>query len=340
MASRSPELVEQAVRPFGLAHQDDATKKAADLPNDESACVKALEQSAYSRTWTQLEQMKVFAKIRRSRSHAQFAKAMLGSLRAFLDMLVRDDGTMAVAEIASTLSGAVNDYCAARKQLHGSSGACPVPVKSESIERAFEIVGALVSYGTSYRASTSAEGEDSAKLAEFRAEQRKQAMAALIDVLTDRSNRSGDWVTSFGASVGLARSWIDMRAPDDTSENAGGSTENELPLRLDTGLSIQYLPDGLSPGAHFQLSFLDLAQYAALRAGEGSDDIENADADVRTALIFGASGGILFGNPSLPFLFSAFVGYAPWLRFDAEQGRGAYVTAFSVGIYVPFIDFN
>lgn len=282
-----------------------------------------------------LEKLAELADKREQRSNARFARAMIGSLRAFLDMLVREDGTMAVAEVGSTLSGAVAEYCAAREEVDGR-GKCSVAVRSKDIERAFRVVGALVSYSTSYRTASGPDDADPAKLAELRADQRKKAMESLIDAMTDRVNRGGDWIASLGASVGFAASLNGVRRGNGADGDGTGPAFNVLPLRLATGLSLQEVPDGW--GWHFQLTLADIAQFAATRWEQSS--IEGAEPDVRSAILFGADVGIVLGKPSFPFVLAAFGGYAPWLRFDEERVRGAYVFGGTAGIYVPFIDFN
>jgi hypothetical protein len=275
---------------------------------------------------TNLEEL---AKVRLESRQARFAQSMVSTLGFFLEALIKEDPVSAIAELSRTMSDSVYESCDATRDLSGTSK-CIVSTTSEDLERSFAVISAIVSYGMTY----TTDGKNSNDSAEFRADQRKKAMEVLIESLTDRAGRSGEWVFSLGSVVGFAFAWS---APRDEEFKL-----NLSPLRLETGLSAQYLPAGAAwPlsnwGFHAQISVLDLAQYVAIRSEEG--DVQTTEPGLETAIFFGGTLGALIGRPSAPILVGLFGGMAPGLQFEGAE-KGAYVFGATTAIYIPFIDLN
>lgn len=296
--------------------------------------------------------LKLIARLRHRQQRARFALSIVKSLRALMDVATGGDAAPAIAEVSRTFSGAVADHCAESRVLDGNSNCSGLPVTSRQIERAFGVLTALTSYATSYRPTKDGQGAD---LASRRADERKKAMEALVDAVTDRTNRGGEWVFSFGANVGFAVSYVNPQDPQDASRkdlDNGSGQINRTPLRLETGFALdlvpnptpgRILPSGWGVGFHAQASILDLAQYIASREptpanSAANNEIEIAKPRVATAAFLGGSLGLLVGPPRYPAVLGAFAGWAPDLEFGST--RSAWMVGGSAGIYVPFIDFN
>jgi hypothetical protein len=183
----------------------------------------------------------------------------------------------------------------------------------------------------------------------LRAEERKKALDSLIEAVTDRTDREGDFVISLGANVNLG---FDGRFPNGaTSED---EYVNALPLSLRTGLAFQLLPNRrswLPLGGHVMVSALDLAQFATLNATDPEASVENADpnaeetapvapkAEITTAVRFGLELGVLFGKPSFPIAVTGQFAYVPKVTYGWLT-RSEWSVGASVGVFVPFFDFN
>ena len=115
-------------------------------------------------------------------------------------------------------------------------------------------------------------------------------------------------------------------------------------------MALDWLPgddwNALKPlGLHLQASLLDLGQFLTV------SDATLADPSAATPFYFGAQVGFLLGTPKYNVLVAADGGYAPGMQYaktvdvggsngPAKVLEGGWRLGGSIGMYVPFIDFN
>ncbi|HMJ15358.1 MAG TPA: hypothetical protein VK524_28275 [Polyangiaceae bacterium] len=262
------------------------------------------------------------------RRNHQSALVLARALRGIVSALQGNDVTTAIVELAGVFESAIVAECAARKAT------CAIPVTTAQLRRGFRILSALAAYGASYRQMDGA--KDAAQAARVSADERRKAVESLIEAVTDRSERYGDWIVSLGSNVAITA---------DTRMVKGASDYfNKTPFSLKTGLALEWLPGPrflFDPGLHFMFSFLDLTQYAAI----GGTSKERQDGDsppeprLASALRLGLEAGVLVGDPTFPLALTGHFGLVPEVDYG-DGSRAEWSAGGSLGIFVPFIDFN
>lgn len=250
--------------------------------------------------------------------------ALLPRLRALLDGVTRRDLAGGLQAAIPLVIAATTDNCTN----------CVVKMSDANLKKWFRIVGAIVSYSTSY---AKIEGDDHAAIEKQRQEIRKKAMNDLIDAATDRSGRDGDDIWSLGASVGFGRFAFSKNGTNSGTDCSKGNSDEgankcEFALSIPLGLSYEKGVGGKS-AFHIQLSALDLANY--LRKGEGGEAI---DPDFLTAVDLNFRASITFGEY---VDVGAVIGWTPFQEIDGVVSdlQGGYAGIF-VGTYIPILDLN
>jgi hypothetical protein len=198
-------------------------------------------------------------------------------------------------------------------QCEGTQKCAGTPITSAQVQKTFALLGAMVSYASTYR------------------DDKPTGDSTKDNTLAKQ--RADELVFSVGVGVGGGFQWASGRE--------GGEDNIVAPfVALPVGFAADVLPGGWSAtsllGLHFQLSALDVAQYAA---------IDNKGAtptpDAGTAVFLGGAAGVLLGTPSVSFLVGVNGGYAPTLHWtDNARGNGAGRLGLFAGTYIPFFDFN
>jgi hypothetical protein len=232
---------------------------------------------------------------------------MMATLRGFADVLRGSDITSATVAFQQVIQQAIVRHCDEQDKR-----VCDVPITKSQLTRGFKVLAALATYGSSYRKMN---GEQAtAEEEQLRADERRKAVESLIDAVTDRVDREGDFVVSLGANVALG---LEGRSAQDRQDYI-----NRMPLSLKTGVALQWLPDPL--GWHAMISVLDLAQYATL-SQDGTTKLKPEG-----ALRVGLEGGALLGKPSFPVTLTAQVGYVPWVKYG-ENTRPEFTIGAGIG---------
>jgi hypothetical protein len=258
--------------------------------------------------------------------------------RTLTNAILDEDTSEAVIESSSFLADLLGDAYSA---VCETDAGCDhrVPLTEAQLSKTFVMLGALVSYASTYAGNKTDSQGTTAEVAKQRADQRKKAMEEFIDAATDRRNRSGDRIFSAGVAVS-------MGAVRSSSSDAPAFWQPLLSLPL--GAAFQRLPGEYNVGFHAQAQAFDLGQYLATQSGA------TLDRRIGTALFFGGTVGILIGNSKASALVGVEGGYAPELTWHTNTTQQAgssngsaskTVTGFSrlgliLGTYVPFFDFN
>ncbi len=251
----------------------------------------------------------------------QTVLALLPRLRALLDGVTRRD-------LAGGLQAAIPLVIAATTA--GCKKKCVVKFSDDNLKKWFRIIGAIVSYSTSY---AKIEGEDQAAIEKQRGEIRKKAMNDLIDAATDRTGRDDDRIWSLGAGVGFGRLWV--------GKNGDEGFEDDLALSIPLGLSVEFktrkpiLPlfGATAMRPHIQFSALDLANYLRKEGGEV------VEPNLYTAVDFNARLSMAFWDY---VDVGAVIGWTPYQKGDdgeISELQGGYAGVF-VGTYIPIFDLN
>lgn len=283
------------------------------------------------------------------------ALGLVRTLRGIVAALQGGEVTAAVVDLGKVFESAIVDECARQGDQR-----CSLPVTSSQLKKGFRILTGLATYGASYRKADA--NEEPGEIEKLRAEERQKAVESLIDAVTDRSERYRDTIWSLGANVAFTGDYRVVGKGGDDSPNY----VNKVPLSLPMGVAFQWLPnEGTTflgkPGVHVMLSVIDLMQFATLGGEESNesddtttnpppgpgemsteepeDDLDPPDAEFTSALRLGLQVGMLLGEPSYPIALS---GHAAWIpRVDyGEFPRQEWSVGVSLGVFVPFIDFN
>lgn len=185
-----------------------------------------------------------------------------------------------------------------------------------------------------------------AELQAAQREQRTQIIENLIESVTDRSDRHGEWVVSLGVNVGF-----DVTGVQFNQEDSDGDFEANYQtpiLTLPTGIAVQYLPgktleDGsggwTGTGAHLMISLLDLGQFVAY-----DTDGNIARPRWNTVLSPGFQAGWAFGDASNTFVLGGDFRYVPALFADTNEASpetgGVIRLGVFLGYYVSLFDLN
>ncbi len=302
----------------------------------------ALSLSVLEEAWSRSDPKSNELELAEKRSvHERFA-----ALRALVEALVNERYGEVVQQGGAILSSLIADSCKDEK------GTCEVALTSEQAEKWFGVLGAFASYAGSYHAKSD-DDLSSEELAKFQAEERKTAMKELINAATDRHGRGGDILFSLGVLVGTTMGQRTQRTKD-ASDEIGETKGRYEGLSLPTGVALEWLPrDARSKpthwskfwahfGLHLQFSLLDLGQFVTV------SDKELAEPTPATPFYFGGQVGVLVGTPKYNALFAFDGGYAPGMTYKEETDEstpkevlpGGWRFGGSVGMFVPFLDFN
>lgn len=227
-------------------------------------------------------------------------------------------------------------------------------------ERALQKASALLSGVASYSATYSSAGRDEKSESELQAA-RSEALEDLVDAVTRRNDRHGEWVVSLGMPIGFATGYQWVRTRERHFEADGAATTEQdatfrkggfMPpqLELPLGVGVQKLVGGrwrkglrkgdsrvFFDGFHMYVSALDLGQFVAYKL-EDDDDIEDDDGKSMTAeekstdaeisrprwdSVFGPGVqlGWAFGRPDNMFVLAAGFRYAPTLFAESFDTR-------------------
>lgn len=237
------------------------------------------------------------------------------------------------------------------KRKAGAAATCSFEL---DMERIAGILSGIASYSVTYVAAANADKSDG----ELRAA-REKALEGVVDLVTQRAYRHGEWVVSLGIPVGFS-------AGGQYLLNRGGKSEGWQAmypqLQVPLGIAVQRLPgahyargkgrcSACSPddpndfqydGIHMMATLIDLGQYAAYE-GDGTPS------QLRWDSLFspGLQVGWAFGTPANSFLVSAEGRYAPTLfsgtsSLAIEDGQlgGAVRMGLTLSYYVSLVDFN
>lgn len=264
--------------------------------------------------------------------------------------ILQDDVGRALIATASLLGRMIDRVPEAKNGEVGGHG--------KALRKITRLLGAFTAYASTY--STDPKGDEQ-KIKELH-EARKAAVESLIDAMTDRTERGGEWVFSVGVNVGLGVGGMVLQQPASrcTLDVPGvqrricwgdSAVQGRLPqLQLPMGIALEYLPPtgGRGPregssskrglGGHFQLSLLDLAQFLAY-----DEKGTVAQPTWGNAFMIGGQAGFLIGNATNNLFLGLDWGYAPTLFSKAEdptKGSGAFRFGVTASYYVPLLDFN
>jgi len=199
----------------------------------------------------------------------------------------------------------------------------------KAIERAKPWVTVLSSHATALKVEHETQEEaDAARTA------RVEAIEAVIDETTRRSNRDGQFVASLGGNPGVEWGTFQRAQAGVPEEDGKLLLPVDPQLRVPMGLSLQYLPDRRQRGrkstrpawvgAHTQLTLVD-PSYLLTTADE-------TEVSWNDFMVVGGQVGVIVGTPSIPFNF----GYQGQCSLDkSDCSHGVYLS-----YYVPFLDFN
>jgi hypothetical protein len=247
-----------------------------------------------------------------------------GLTRALFD----DDMQAVILSGSSLLTRALQRIAPNDNGAHGSPAQY-----AKWISKVTKVAGAVGAYAVTY---SNDQGSDPELVKEAH-DARKQAVESLIEAMTDRSNRPGEWVFSFGLNPGLVAAGFQYAAGEDK--------KNFMPPQLSVplGLGLDKLPntsdDGpLAVGQHFQFTLMDPAQLIAY---DKSAQVTERRWD--TFLTIGLQYGLIIGTPSQPFMIGADARWAPSLFPQEDAGKvksGALRMGLFASYYVPVFDLN
>lgn len=202
---------------------------------------------------------------------------------------------------------------------------------SGSSQKLTRVAGTVAAYAATFQTSPSSP-EDRKRQHEVR----KELVSGLVDSLTDRSDRAGDWVVSLGVLPSLTYG-VQWTKSD--------SYETRLPppqLALPAGAAIQYLPsDECRFGVHFSFSPIDVGQYLAI--GHDDGDVSVSEPSWASAATAAVQAGLLVGEPGAAFFVGVDARYSPAVFSpggDPTKGGGAGRVGLMLGYYVPLLDLN
>jgi len=238
--------------------------------------------------------------------------------------------------------------------LCGSDQNCSsLPLTNSQARTGIAVLNGFISYASTYRApSHSNETEKTdAERERLRHGERKKAMESLIDSATDRSNRRGKHILSFGVGVGFG---MNVRYARGAGLRPYPDTEKVLfvpQLSLPTGLAYDYFEPNASHGYHIQAAIFDVGQYLAIDSSTGNFARPTPGTFVSPSLQL----AFLLASPRTPVVVGIQGGYSPGFKADdftppcgqgevclgpiERQPGSAFLGGF-IGTYIPFIDFN
>jgi hypothetical protein len=171
------------------------------------------------------------------------------------------------------------------------------------------------------------QGKESGELAKIR----QESLDTLIDAVTDRTARTGEYILSVGGNVGVFAGLQNVvnRSLDADSRSAGAW----LPM----GLALQWMPEA-KPGVgfHSMLYFFDLGQYVFVREAA----LSLTEVSWQNAFTLGGQLGLVIA----PWGPSALISVGPYFQYTPlisdNQGNAFYNFGLGIGLYIPFFDLN
>jgi len=167
------------------------------------------------------------------------------------------------------------------------------------------------------------------------------AVKGLIARLTRRAGRRSGAVISLGGSFALIGGARLAREPGGRADWTYAS-----PIHLGLGFGLDTYHSHEKAGLHVELSAVDLGQYVAISDG----NVAVAKPDLRAAFAPSAKVGVHFALKETPLFLALFGGASPFIRTvpvdDTNTGaqvagdRMTWTAGLTLGIYVPFLDFN
>jgi hypothetical protein len=213
-----------------------------------------------------------------------------------------------------------------------------------SLQKAIKLLGSVASYVQVYEETKDKDAAEAKSV-------RKKAIENLIDSTTDRSERGGDRIYSFGIPVGLTTGfrW--------TPETAVITNQNKFPRlyehdrafawRLPLAVAMQRLPGPRHVGWHAALTFADLGNFVRGEANSKDDDIAWKD-----FVQIGLQAGVTFGNGQHMLIIAGDVSWSPGLyerdvtvmhtdgTNEVLHRSGALFAGITLAYYVPLFDLN
>lgn len=163
------------------------------------------------------------------------------------------------------------------------------------------------------------------------AEIRQASLDTLINAVTDRTARTGEYILSLGGNVGVFTGLQNVVTK--TLETAPWSAGAWLPV----GLALQWMPE-VTPGVGFHslLYFFDLGQYIFVE----ETALSLNQVTWRNAFTIGGQLGMVIApwGPSVLISLGPYVQYTPLI--SDGQGNAFYHFGLGLGLYIPFFDIN
>jgi hypothetical protein len=223
------------------------------------------------------------------------------------------------------LAAAMRDGAALGRAFVAAAERMLPAAERKDVARGLRVLATLTAYAATYTGSSPS--------AEEGHKQRTSLLESLTRDMTNRTERAGDTIASFGGSLRV------MGGRRISHTHAGErDTAWTPPLALPLGFAIDYLrdrPDG--GGFHMELGILDLGQYLAWDEGGTV-----ATPELTSALSPSLALGYFWGR-ELPFFAGVTAGYTPSFDFDASDDtdrKGAVNLGVTFGVYVPLLDLN
>lgn len=196
------------------------------------------------------------------------------------------------------------------------------------------LLGAVAAYSQTY-VQVPADATDAQKVQFLEAQQtaRKEALESVINAATDRQNRGGEAIWSFGAGVGASLASLQHVI------GASGVDVEAIQLQVPIGIAWQRLPGGAGGWKgiplHVMGTLVDLGHYVA------TDRSVSESPDWQAILAPGIQAGIPIGkSPSNFFVVGGSASYAPRFNTTATEVRSAWHLGGFVSFFVPFWDMN
>jgi len=287
----------------------------------------------------------------------------LRKLRALVDGITDENTPAAIsagAELVTSIIGACEDPAPKTQSKEDPLAKC---AKSRKLETATRLLSGIASYAVTY----SSAAQTGKTEAELRAS-RKDALEGMIDAVTRRTHRHGDWVFSLGIPIGFTtgaqflrtRNFVDTRecvlgSGKSYFRSPGKCNTQVMPPQLEVplGFALQRLVgrryskghvnrEKLEKlhfdGFHAFVSLIDLGQFLAY-------DQQGKLNEPRWSTLFspGLQLGWAVGTPTNMFVLGPEVRYAPTLFQDTRQveaSGGALRIGLSLSYYVSLFDFN
>ena len=193
--------------------------------------------------------------------------------------------------------------------------------------RGMRLLSTITAYAATYTTGESDDAHD----------RRTALLESLTKDMTDRTDRDGDTIYSFGGSLRAAGGFRIGRKRRDAEMEAFRDDAAWGPLSLPLGFGIDHVWEGSRNGIHLEFGLLDLGQYLTWDKGG-----KVAEPDLEAAFSPSFTLALSRGR-SLPFIVGLTVGYTPSYDFDPDDDtdkKGAWNIGLAVGCYVPLFDFN